>query len=92
MNKDVVFPDEEKKKWIEWNLNKIPLLRGKKIVRKKFPLSMDHAHCEFCWEKFGNGGDLDDRYCVDKTNIWICEDCYDIFNEYFRWQIEQPEA
>ncbi len=92
MNKDVVFPDEEKIKWIEWNLRKIPLLQEKRIVWKKFPLSKDHDHCEFCWGKMGNGGDLTEGYYMEEMNAWICKDCYDIFNEYFHWQIEQPEA
>lgn len=85
MNNDTNFPEEEKKKWIEWNLNKLPMLQGKKLVRKKFPLSKDHDHCEFCWAKFGSGSDLDEGYCEEQHNIWICDDCYEIFNEYFHW-------
>lgn len=51
----------------------------------------DHAHCEFCWEKFNLYAEtsqvgystLDDMY-------WICPPCYDDFAELFSFRIWDP--
>ena len=47
MNGDVVFPEEEKKKWIEWNLNKLPMLQGKKIIVDQICNSEIHIKEEY---------------------------------------------
>lgn len=51
----------------------------------------DHAHCEFCWEKFSiydgtshvGYSTLDDKY-------WICAPCYEDFAEKFSFHIWDP--
>lgn len=83
------FPEDEKRKWIEWELNSKTFLEGKKLSRKKYPSSESHTHCEFCWDKFGNG--KEDRkigYYERETKCWICEDCYEVFKDYYHWVIE----
>jgi len=82
------FPEEEKRKWIEWELKSKKYLYGKKLAREKYPIAEGHTHCEFCWGKFGeDAGDRKIGYHEKETNSWICEECYDIFKKYFYWKL-----
>ena len=49
-----------------------------------------HEHCEFCWEKA-----LTDKpcvfYCTENMNYWICEECFQDFQEQFHWQVKSME-
>ena len=44
----------------------------------------DHAHCEFCWEKFSlYEGTSHAGYSTLDDMYWICTQCYDDFAEMF---------
>ena len=45
----------------------------------------DHDHCEFCGEKFYRNTDL--GYCTVGEYYWICETCFQDFNEMFKWEV-----
>lgn len=52
----------------------------------------DHDHCEFCMEKFGfNKSDLHQGYSTEDNDIWICEECYNNFNDMFEWEVIKSE-
>ena len=51
----------------------------------------DYDECSFCYAQF----DKDDAYrpkkayyCAEK-HCWICEKCFDDFNEHFHWKVEE---
>lgn len=49
----------------------------------------EHDHCEFCFEKFGDGAeDLHQGYCSLDNYHWICENCYNDFKDYFNWKLK----
>lgn len=79
--------EDWKKEFIEWNLRKLPVLGGKRIVWQKYPLSTsEHGHCEFCWDKFYIDEDnLKEGWHIEDSNVWICDNCYEMFKEYFEW-------
>lgn len=83
------FMEEERRKWIEWELNSKDFLKRKILVRKDYPTSAGHTHCEFCWGKFGNG--VKDRkvgYFEKEKKCWICDECFEVFKDYFQWEVE----
>lgn len=48
----------------------------------------DHAHCEFCWEKFSYYPDtLHEGYTTEDNYHWICPECFNDFKEKFSWKI-----
>lgn len=48
----------------------------------------DHEHCEFCWDKFGEGeGMLHSGYCTLDGYRWICERCFQDFRDQFEWKV-----
>lgn len=77
----------------DWRLaNQERYLFGKTLVKAQFePIGLrDHAHCAFCWAKFGANSDwLQFGYCTTDRNWWICEQCFSDFCEKFQW-ILQP--
>lgn len=75
-------------KWIEWETKNKAYLYDKKIIKKDYPSDVDHAHCELCWARFGSSdGDLRKGYFERESQSWICEDCFTVFRDYFRWRI-----
>lgn len=76
----------------DWRLaNQERYLFGKTLVKAKFePIGLrDHAHCAFCWEKFGANSDwLQFGYCTTDQNWWICEQCFSDFCEKFQWILQ----
>ena len=76
----------------DWRLsNQANYLYRVKISRQKFNplLDGDHAHCEFCWAKFGDDNkSLKVGYCTQDRYRWICEDCCQDFKKQFEWIIE----
>ena len=73
----------------DWRIvNQEAYLKGKHIVRCAFsePASSDHAHCAFCWEKFGKEEDMAQvGYRTVDGPWWICERCFEDFKERFEW-------
>lgn len=48
----------------------------------------DHEHCEFCWDKFGEGESLlKAGYCTLDGYRWICNTCFQDFQKQFEWHI-----
>lgn len=64
-------------------------LANAKLMYRKFKDSDgDHDHCEFCWAKFSKfDGDLHEGYCTLDKYAWICETCFNDFNEMFEWKV-----
>ncbi len=75
----------------DWRLiNQEKYLSGKKLVKKEFVTrgTRDHAHCAFCWDKFGQKeGWIHIGYCTCDEQHWICEQCFQDFKERFGWQV-----
>lgn len=86
-----MWDPEEKKKWIEWNLQK-DFCRKKRLIWKAYPADREHDHCEFCWAKFwadpqADEGCLKAGFVIEGTDCWVCEECFEIFKDYFDWEI-----
>jgi len=49
----------------------------------------DHDHCAFCFEKFmvETAAEQPFAYRSQDYNTWICETCYNDFNEKFKWKL-----
>lgn len=62
-------------------------LLNKELIRATFGQSDgDHRHCEFCWQKFSlNSDDLQNGYCTKDRYHWVCEDCFNDFDNIFKW-------
>ena len=45
----------------------------------------EHEHCEFCWVKFDDEGII--GYSARNGYYWICEDCFNDFNNMFDWKV-----
>ena len=59
----------------------------KKAVFKQTATN-DHEHCEFCMDKFGECDDLlKSGYCTLDKYYWICEECFQDFQEQFEWRL-----
>ena len=73
----------------DWRIvNQEAYLKGKHLVRCAFweSASSDHAHCAFCWEKFGKEEDMAQvGYRVVDGPWWVCESCFEDFKERFEW-------
>ena len=62
-------------------------LQGVTLYFRKWSFE-DHAHCEFCWEKFSSYPDsLHEGYTTADNYYWICPECYNDFKEKFRWTL-----
>ena len=71
-----------KSDWRFTNQNKY--LINKVFKYKKYDIPYpEHSHCEFCWRKFGAGGDIQEGYTSmeDIHDIWICPECFNDFKE-----------
>ena len=50
----------------------------------------DHAHCSFCWEKFGNAEGMTRMgYRVVDGPWWVCENCFNDFRNRFEWKTNE---
>lgn len=49
----------------------------------------DHAHCEFCWDKFSmKAEDLHTGYYHRDSSSWICRECFEKYKALFNWKNE----
>ena len=85
----------------DWRLtNQEKYLTGRHLIRTDFVPDgdNDHAHCAFCWEKFGEywqhtgyrtaaGRRIRYRGRIVVQYDWICEKCFRDFQERFRWAV-----
>ena len=80
----------------DWRLNKQErYLFKRKLIRKTFKShgNCDHAHCSFCWGKFGDIQDwLRVGYCTEDGMHWICEQCYNDFKDQFKWKVVRTDT
>ena len=80
----------------DWRLvNQERYLANKKLIKRKFVAigQCDHAHCAFCWDKFGEDQDwLHTGYCTCDGYHWICEHCFQDFKNKFSWDVETESA
>lgn len=65
-------------------------LFGKTMIHKKYAdktTTTDHAHCEFCSDKFSvNIPDcLKEGYTTTNDYHWVCENCFNDFKNDFKW-------
>lgn len=67
-------------------------LRSARLEHRRFSSEesgKDHAHCEFCWAKFGRGAageeTLDMGYGTPDGAHWICPRCFEDFRDRFDW-------
>ena len=81
-------PEKEK----DWRLFAPPkYLEKKHLIHATFVPTerWDHEHCVFCWEKFGANPDwLHSGYCEPDGRHWICEQCFQDFEELFGWVVD----
>lgn len=75
----------------DWKLtNQQAYLHGKALLRREFRpyRGHDHAHCVFCWEKFGlDKNMLHSGFCTEDRHHWICETCFLDFWDQFEWTV-----
>ncbi len=65
-------------------------MKNLSFVMKQFPLeTLDHCHCEFCWEKIGYGNDaITKGYQSTDKYRWVCEACFQDFKDMFNFVVE----
>ena len=69
-------------------------LKGVTLKRGVFKAygDSDHAHCEFCWEKFAEFDDcLHEGWTDEKEHYWICDACFEDFKEMFAWKTKETK-
>lgn len=75
----------------DWRLtNQMNYLYQATLVKSVYNASgnNDHDHCEFCFDKFGESDGLQKSgYCTIDRYRWICNECFQDFQEQFEWQL-----
>ena len=75
----------------DWRLtNQMDYLYRATLKKAVFKASdtNDHEHCEFCWDKFGESEGLQKSgYCTLDGYHWICNECFQDFQEQFAWHL-----
>lgn len=85
-----VKPDDWRKQGQERYLSAVKL-----IPRNYYPYSSnwDHDHCEFCGTKFSfNEGYSKNGYSTEDGYYWICNQCFNDFQDEFNWEVEQKST
>ena len=67
----------------DWRFtNQNQYLKNITFMYKKYSLPYpEHSHCEFCWRKFGVGGDIQEGYTNQSEDRWICPECFEDFKK-----------
>ena len=75
----------------DWRLtNQMNYLHRATLKKAVFMVSApnDHEHCEFCMCKFGEREDWKKSgYCTLDGYHWICDECFQDFQEQFEWTL-----
>ena len=75
----------------DWRLtNQMNYLYHARLKKAVFKASVnnDHEHCEFCWDKFGESKGLQKSgYCTLDRYHWICNECFQDFQDQFEWHL-----
>ena len=62
--------------------------RGQEYLTEDKLLHFWHEHCEFCWTAFSaHEDDMHSGYCTPDYYRWICEECFQDFQEMFGWTV-----
>ena len=69
-----------KSDWRFTNQNKYLINKAFKYKKYDIPYP-EHSHCEFCWRKFGAGGDIQEGCTNEDNDRWICRDCFNNLKE-----------
>ena len=82
---------DTKEPWYDWASRTKPYLHHRILYRRRFPAaSGDHAHCEVCWARIGNGeGDSSTGYYEPDTFNWICRVCAQELRTVFDWTLAE---
>ena len=70
----------------DWRLtNQENYLKNRELYRSNYIKndSNDHDHCVFCMLDFIS--EEESGYCTTDYYHWICEKCFDDFNDVFDW-------
>lgn len=52
----------------------------------------DHEHCNLCSAKFSAAEiDLHYGYTAKDNTIWICQECYDYYKDWYKWNVHKPD-
>lgn len=67
--------------WYDWAVRTKDYLHNATLSPRQFDAEKtDHVHCEICWAKFSKRPeDLHFGYYEEKSNSWICEECFQSF-------------
>lgn len=80
----------------DWRLtNQLEYLFSKTLKKAVYAPSgsHDHAHCEFCFSKFGAGEHLlKTGYCTMDGYHWICNQCFYDFRQQFQWRLKSEAS
>ena len=76
------------KPWYIFEYERKDYLHQRKLKHKNIDFEiLDHRHCELCWDKFSYQNDcLQKGYYEEKSQSWICEDCFNKFQSLFGWE------
>ncbi|MCI0613976.1 hypothetical protein L0244_13400 [bacterium] len=68
-------------------------LKGVDLIWKRYRQpsdSWDHDHCSFCWAKFAEidePNSLREGYTTSDDYHWICQKCFEDFQDLFAWNV-----
>lgn len=68
-------------------------LMDKELEHRRYDISLcfeDFHQCDFCYAKFDNDPNHPkDAYFDPTTKAWVCEECFNDFQRYFRWTVKE---
>ena len=90
-----ISPSEWKGTWREdWRIaGQESYLKNKVLQHRLFDRSIcveDYTQCEFCWALFDKDKDNPIMaYFQPDEKVWVCEECFNDFNRFFHWTVEE---
>lgn len=66
-------------------MNQEVYLKGKKLFHINYNQKENHDYFEFCMEKFISEEQI--GYCTQDYYYWICENCFEDFQNMVNWEI-----
>ena len=78
------------KPWYILEFEEKEYLHNRKLFKKDIDFEKgDHRHCEICWDRLScSKSDLNCGYYEEKSQSWICEECFNNFKSLFKWSVE----
>lgn len=69
-------------------------LLKRKLQHRRFDRQLvraDYDQCEFCWDVFDEDKAHPKMAFYEPVQqLWVCEECFQDFNPYFSWEVEEP--